>query len=172
MEDIIPKDKLIQKISDSFSEVEFPGNDNLVGQSYGDEPVLVRNHFFGHSDWKILTHEFLDVDGALSFLSDEAFRFYIPAFMIADINGQLDYNSPAFRLCWSVTPQSENDKIAEIWGGGTMGEKAKKCFDQFSKEQVSAIVSYLYWSLSQDENNCTIEQALENYWIQRLKNYS
>ena len=172
MNDIINKDKLIQKIVVAFSEVEFPGNNNLVDQSYGDEPDIVRNHFFGHSDWKKLTHEFIDIDGALSFLSDKAFLFYIPAFMIADINRKLDYNDPTVRLCWSVTPQSENEKIAKIWRGGTIGERAKNCFDKFSKEQVSAILSYLHWRLSQDEYNYTIEQAIENYWSQREKNIS
>jgi hypothetical protein len=172
MKDNMINDELIQKISAAFAEAQYPGDDCLVNESYGAEPDLVRNHFIGHSDWKKLTHEFLDFDGALSFLSDKAFRFYIPAFMIADINEKLDYNDPIVRLCWSVTPQSENEKIAKIWGGGTIKERAKKCFDKFSKEQVSAIVAYLHWKLSKDEYNCTIEQAMENYWLHREKNIS
>jgi hypothetical protein len=172
MNDTIIKNELIQKISAAFSEVEYPGDDSLVDDSYGDEPDLVRNHFVGHNDWKNLTYEFLDFDGALSFLSDKAFRFYIPAFIIADIDEKLDYNDPTVRLCWSLTPQSENEKIAKIWGGGTMGERARKCFDEFPKEQVSAIVSYLNWRLSHDEYNCVIEQAMSNYWLKREKNIS
>lgn len=167
MNDSYSKEELIRKITAAFSEVEYPGDDSLVNDSYGDEPGLVKNHFGGHNDWKILTHEFLDFDGALSFLSDKAFRFYIPAFIIADINEKLDYNDPTVRLCWYLNPQSENKKIAKIWGSGTMGERAKKCFDEFSNEQVSAIVSYLNWRLSYDKYNNIIDQALGNYWLER-----
>ncbi|MBP7809690.1 MAG: hypothetical protein KA163_10385 [Bacteroidia bacterium] len=163
------KDILIQKISLAFRNVEYSGDDNLVDESYDDEPGIIRNHFRGYKDWTTLTPDFLDIDGALSFLSDKAFRFFLPAFLIADINQKLDYNDPTVRLCWSLTPQSENKKIAKIFGGQTIGERARTCFDAFTKEQVSAIVSYLHWRLSKDKHNNTIEQALENYWLQREK---
>ena len=163
------KSELIEKIKLAFSDVEYPGNENLVKESYGEEAALVRNHFLGQKDWKKLSPEFMDLDGALSFLSDQALLFYIPAFLIADVNEELNYNDPAVRLCYALSPQSQNIKIAKIYGAGTLGERAKKCFDTFSKEQVSAIVSYLQWKLSQDEFNLTIQQALENYWLAREK---
>lgn len=90
-----------------------------------------------------MSAEYLDFDGALSFFSDEAFRYYIPAFMIADLNDKLNFNDPTVRLCWQLTPQSENKKLAEVYGGKTIGERARICFDEFSKDQVSAIVDYL-----------------------------
>jgi hypothetical protein len=167
MNETIKTVELIQKITAAFSEVEYPGDEHLVNDSYGDEPDLVRKHFAGHNNWKNLTHEFLDFDGALSFLSDKAFRFYIPAFITADIAEKLDLNDPTVRLCWPLTPQAENEKIAKVWGGGTLGERAKKCFDEFSKEQAFAIISYLNWRLSHDKHNYMIEQAMNNYWLKR-----
>jgi hypothetical protein len=161
--------ELIQKISTAFSDGKFPGNENIVAPSYGEEPELVRAHFYGQSDWENLTPQFLDLDGAISFLSDVAFRFYLPAFMIADINEQLNFNDPSIRLCWAVTPQTENQKIAKVFGSGTIGERAKKCFDEINKEQVNAVVAYLRWKLLQDENNNTIKQALDHYWLKRIK---
>lgn len=159
------KKELIQKINTAFLEREFPGNNQLVNNSYGEEPALVRNHFFEQSNWNLLSPEFIDFDGALSFFSDEAFRFYIPAFMIADLNEQLNFNNPAVRLCWSVTPQSENKKIAKVFGGKTIGELAKACFNEFSVEEKNAIISYLQWKLVKDENDLIIAQALTNYWL-------
>jgi hypothetical protein len=159
------KKELIQKIVAAFSDAEFPGDDNLVNNSYGEEPALVRNHFLGQNNWNKLSPEFIDFDGALSFFSNEAFRFFLPAFMIADINEQLNFNNPSVWLCWSVTPQSENKKIAQAFGGGTIGERAKPCFKQFSKEEINAIVSYLQWKLVKDENDLTVAQALKNYWL-------
>ncbi|MFO0356278.1 MAG: DUF6714 family protein [Sphingobacteriaceae bacterium] len=162
------KDELINLISTAFVGFEFPGNENLIDSSYGDEPALVRDHFAGQSDWQILKRESIDLDGALSFFSNKAFIFYLPAFLIADINEPLDFNDPSIRLCWPLTPQSENVKIAKTFGNGTIGDRAKKCFDSLTKEQTHAIVSYLQWRLSQDENNYTIKQALHNYWLPRI----
>lgn len=161
--------ELIQHISKAFSEVTFPGNDQLVESSYGDEPVLVKDHFKDRTDWKTLDREFLDFDGALSFLSNKALHFYIAAFMIADINEPLDFNDPSIRLCWALTPQSENKKIAQAFGSRTIGERAKKSFDAFTSEQASAVVAYLRWKLLHDENNYTIIQALDHYWLKRIK---
>lgn len=163
------KDQLIQTISAAFAEVEYPGDDHLVDQSYGTEPDTVRNHFLGRDDWRKLTHEFLDVDGTLAFLSDRAFRFYLPAFLVADINEKLELNDPTVRLCWSVNLQSESVKLAEVWGAETVGERALACFEAFSKDQVTAIVAYLQWRLAKDEYNPSIEQALKYYWLPRKK---
>jgi hypothetical protein len=159
--------KLIEKITAAFAELPFPGNDNLVGPSYGEETMLVKEHFSNHSSRENLTPAFIDFDGALSFFSNEAFRYYISAFMIADIHEKLDFNNPVIRLCWPVTPQSENQKIAEVHGGGTIGERAKVCFELFTEEQVQAIVAYLNWKLEKDEDDLLIKQALENYWLKR-----
>lgn len=167
MEGAISKDRLIQKISDAFHDVQYPGDDKLVDSSYGEEPILVRNHFIGHHDRTKLSHEFLDFDGALSFLSDKAFLFFLPAFLIADINEKLDFNDPTLRLCWPFTSQSENKKIAQEWGGGSIGARARECFDKLTQDQVSAIVSYLRWRQLKDKYNLTIEQALANYWLLR-----
>lgn len=161
------KDQLIETIYAAFAEVEYPGDDNLVDQSYGEEPDFVRIHFLGHNDWRKLTYEFIDVDGALSFLTDRAFRFYLPAFLVADVNDKLELNDPTVRLCWSANPQSESEKLAEVWGARTVGERALACFEDFSKDQVVAIVAYLQWRLAKDEYNPSIEQALEHYWLPR-----
>ncbi|MFL5764593.1 MAG: DUF6714 family protein [Bacteroidia bacterium] len=163
------KDKLIEEITNAFSGTEFPGDENLVAKSYGEEPELIRKHFSGQNNWNELMPGFLDHDGALSFFSDEAFRFYLPAFMIADINEHLSFNDPSVRLCWSVTPQSEDKKLAAVFGGGTLGERARECFRHFSAEQVKVIVAYLLWKQEQYDDYC-VKQALKNYWLKRTDN--
>lgn len=161
--------KLIEKITTAFADLPFPGNDNLVGPSYGEEPMLVKEHFSNQSSRESLTPEFIDLDGAFAFFSNEAFRYYISVFMIADISEKLDFNNPVIRLCWPVTPQSENQKIAEVHGGGTIGERAKACFELFTQEQVQAIIAYLNWKLEEDEDDLLIKQALENYWLKHAE---
>lgn len=169
----LPRDELIAKIEQAFADVAYPGDDDLTDSTYGEEPAALVRDFRGKTDWRRLDATFLDQapEGwgtAVSFFSANALRFYLPAYMIADIRGQLA-RDPVSRLCSSVTPIGEQQKIAKIWGGGTMGERARADFARFSAEQVAAIVSYLWWKLeSSDGYDPTIEQALENYWLGRV----
>jgi hypothetical protein len=165
--------ELISKIEQAFADVTYPGDDDLTDSTYGEEPAALVEEFRGKIDWRQLDDEFLDQapDGwgsALSFFSDNALRFYIPAYMIADIRGRLNSSDPAFRLCASLTPLGGKRKIAKIWGGGTMGERARAEFACYDTQKVSVIVAYLWWKLESlggyDE---IIEQALENYWLER-----
>jgi hypothetical protein len=163
---------LIHKIEKAFANAECPGESNLTDSTYGEEPAELVEAFRNKHNWKALEPAFLDQapgewGSALSFFSAEALRFYLPAYLIADIRGALKRSDPATRLCTFLTPQMENRKIARVWGGGTMGEHARNEFECFDSAQVSAIVSYLWWKLESEGYNPTIEQALENYWIER-----
>jgi hypothetical protein len=164
---------LIAKIEQAFVDVPYPGDEFLTDSTYGEEPAALVEEFRGRDDWRALDAEFLDQapDGwasALSFFSGKALRFYLPAYMIADIRGQLRSSDPAFRLCAFLTPLGGRRKIAKMWGGGTMGERARADFACYDRRQVAAIVAYLWWKLDAvGGHDPTIEQALENYWLER-----
>jgi len=166
-------DDLIAKIKMAFVHVKYPGDENLTDSIYGEEPMALVKEFCGKTDWQTLDVKFLDQapDGwgsALSFFSSDALRFYLPAYIIADIRGELMSADPSIRLCSSLTPMGEKKRIAKIWGGGTMGEFAREDFAGYDAQQVSAIVDYLWWKLeSSDDYNPTVEQAMENYWLDR-----
>ncbi|BFM39023.1 DUF6714 family protein [Synechocystis sp. LKSZ1] len=165
--------ELIAKIKQAFAHVNYPGDDSLTDNHNGDEPTALIKAFFRKTDWQKLDAKFLDQtpDGwgsALSFFSNAAFQFYLPAYMIADIRGELLLSDPSIRLCSSLVSMVENKKIAKVWGGGTMGERAREEFAHYDAQQVSAIVSYLWWKLeASDDYNPMIEQAMENYWLNR-----
>ena len=163
---------LIVRIQQAFADVRYPGDEHLTDSTYGEEPAALQVDFQGKDDWQALDDVFLDQapDGwgsALSFFSGAALQFYLPAYLIADINGKLTHSDPAFRLCAFVTPQMQDKKIAKQFGGGTLGEHAQQEFELFDAAQVAVIVDYLWWKLEQDDYNPTIEQALENYWLPR-----
>lgn len=166
-------EELIANITRAFAGVKYPGDDDLTKSTYGDEPVALVREFSGKTDWRRLDASFLDraPDGwgsALSFFSPNALRFYLPAYLIADIRGELASADPAFRLCSSLTPQGEGKKIAKVWGGGTMGEHARLEFGQYDSQQVSAIVAYLNWKLESGAcDDLTIRQSLDHYWLKR-----
>lgn len=163
---------LARKIDAAFDAVVYPGDDNLTDSTYGEEPEALKEEFRGKTDWRVIDAEFLDQApsgwaSALSFFSAEAFRFYLPAYLLADLRGELSMSDPTFRLCAFVTPQAEGTRIAKVWGGGTMGEHARNTFAGFDCEQVRAIVQYLWWRLSEAGYDPIIEQGLEHYWLER-----
>ncbi len=157
-------DKLTEEIKIAFKNNEFCGNDNIVNPSYGEEAKSIKKHFYGQKNWKIISSDFLDKDGALSYFTNDAFNFYLPAYMLADLKGELEINDPSVRLCWSVTSQSENQKLTKVFGGRTISELAAECFSSFSMEQINTIIKYLQWKHDQTDD-LMIQQALCNYWL-------
>jgi hypothetical protein len=163
--------KLLARIAAAFSNVPYPGDDDLTNSSYGEEPEALIAEFRGQTEWRELSPDFLDRacwGSALSFFSDAALRFYLPAYLMADIRGELSMVAPTVRLTAFLTPQDEGQKLAKVFGGGTMGESARRCFDTFDTQQVVAVIEYLSWRLDEgDIDSLTIAQALENYWLKR-----
>jgi hypothetical protein len=162
---------LLAKIEAAFSDVRYPGDDDLTNSTYGKEPAALIADFRGKTDWRELSADFLDRAGegeALSFFSDTALHFYLPAYLMADVRGKLSQALPEIRLTTFLTLQSEGQKLAKVWGGGTMGEHARRCFDRFNAQQVAVVIEYLTWKLeSLGYDDLTIIHALENYWRQR-----
>ncbi len=163
------RDELIYKIQQAFADVTYPGESALTTSSYGDEPLALIKEFSGKKDWRQLDPQFLDQapDGwgsAMSFFSNAAFQFYLPAYLIADIRGELRCVDPTSRLCSFLAFPGET-KIANIWGGGTMEERRREEFNRYDKAKVSAIVAYLQWKLESFEEDILIEAALVNYWL-------
>lgn len=84
------REGLAALIREAFAGVDYPGDWCLRGSNDGTEPYLLEKAFQGRKDWRVLDANFIDSapDGfatALGFLSDEAFRFYLPAYVIADL---------------------------------------------------------------------------------------
>ncbi len=162
------------QIRKAFSIVEYPGDWCLVGSTEGEEPVILKEEFMGKNDWEALPASFLDQapDGfgsALSFFSDEAFRFYLPAYLIADIDGLLEKHSPVFHLTHSFTNEQKDKKLnPKRYGERTWFESARHKFSVFNKEQVSSIISYLKFKKERDAFGANeIGEALKNYWFER-----
>ncbi|MGE0548686.1 MAG: DUF6714 family protein [Kofleriaceae bacterium] len=164
---------LLAQIEAAFANVRYPGDDDLTNSTYGSEAEALVRDFRGKTDWRALSADFLNnaAEGcALSFFSHAALRFYLPAYLMADVRGELTSgDSPDGRLTISLTAQTSGKKIAKVWGGGTMGEHARRCFNQFDAAQAAAVTQYLLWKL--EDPGCidmTISEALENYWLARV----
>ncbi len=166
-------EELIGCITRAFEDLTYPA-DAEISESHGDEAEEVIRVFQGQDDWRKLSGSFLDEapersGSALSYFSPSALRFYLPAYLIADLRGELDRVDPADRLCAFLTPQSEGQRLAQVWGGSTMGERERATFNALDLKQCEAVVAYLWWKLDQVEGQLTIEQAMEHYWLPRLE---
>jgi hypothetical protein len=171
----LPKTAIKQAIQQAFSQVDYPGDYCLAKGNEGEEPALLTKEFQGKNDWQILTPSFLDQapDGygtALCFFSDEAFRFYLPAYLIADLDGHLVQQDPLFHLTHGLDHQTKDELLnRQRYGERTWFDYRQFKFSMFSQAQVVAIVEYLKWCREIDQFSAEIiDQALTNYWNQRL----
>lgn len=148
----------------------------MRGSDEGDEPFLVEEEFAGKSDWRTLDASFLDrapsgLGSALSFFSDEAFRFYLPAYLIADVDGRLASVDPVFYLCHGLDNKSRAQKVnPKRFGSRTWLDTAHHRFSVFKQKEVRAIVAYLVFRRERDPlDKAIIDQSLNNYWASRAE---
>jgi hypothetical protein len=163
-----------KQITKVFAGVEYPGDWCLRGGNEGDEPYLLEQDFKGRTDWQTLDSAFLDqapagFASALSFFSDEAFHFYLPAYLIADLRGLLDRTNPVYHLTNGLDESSRNQRInPRRYGERTFFDHARHKFAMFNKDEAAAIVAYLSCRRDEDEfGRQSIDEALGNYWRDR-----
>jgi len=152
----------------------------LVSSAQGDEPLRVIAAFDDKVDWTKLAPEWLDkvpsgLGSALCFLADEALRFYIPAYVVADMVSTLRMADPAFALT-NGFDRRLRDKRGSPHGEQTGADRARVRWSGLTKEQALAIVHYLEWRVQRDRRDHghivdnSIVQALETYWYDRAAN--
>jgi hypothetical protein len=177
---------VIQEIERGFAETPNPGAAFLVGRREGCEPAEVVAPFEAIERWQDAPVKMLDSHSeALSFLSEGGFRFFLPAFLVADVRGQLDRADPVFHL---VGPFSELNVSVPIdgqvfdrpvggstflnprrYGAMTHEDYGRYRLSVFTREEAAAIVTYLEFrrhgaeSFERDQ----IRAGLERYWLAR-----
>jgi hypothetical protein len=165
---------VIEQIDAAFAAVKYPGDWCLRGGNEGDEPYLLEEEFKGKADWHALDPKFLDrapagYASALSFFSDEAFHFFLPAYLIADLRGQLECSDPVFHLTHGLDDSSRGELVnPRRFGQRTWLEERRHKFAIFGREEAAAVVAYLKLKSETDEfERDRVDQALRNYWNER-----
>lgn len=183
------RDDVIALIRKAFTTAEFPGP-FLRGSNEGCEPAEECDPFQAHPDWRAMPAEFLDAHGgALSFFSEAGFRFYLPAYLIADLAGELQHADPQFHLTHGFHDFTVRETLGgrEIemrhggsaylnprrYGAMTNQDYARFRLSVFTCEEAAAIVAYLeYKRVEHADDPITtgpIDQALEAFWRNRAK---
>ena len=171
------KESLKELIKKTFVNAKYPGDNKLRNSDMGNEPYLLEQEFRGKTDWQSLDPSFIDrsPDGfgtALSFFSDEAFRFYLPAFLIADIDDKLMIAQPVFYLHYGLDDESKVKYVnPRLYGNETWFELKQRQFSVFNKKEAESIVAYLRYILESGRivefQSKKVEEALNNYWLEK-----
>ncbi len=180
---------LIEAIKDAFEERSYPGDDQLCGSEYGDEPAEYALEFKG-LDWRTLHPRFLAYhSAALSFYADEGFAYFLPAFMIADVLGEAGNADPVFHLTHGLYEEPSfnlralNPEVTQASGlsaedlewlqesvrqPSTMDwhAYALRRFSGFRPPERHAITRYLEYRAAHawDFEAVKINAALDSYW--------
>lgn len=151
----------------------------MVNSIEGDEPFLISEEFKGKSDRYEIPSAFLDqspkfLSSALSFFSLEAFRFYLPAYLIASLNKELERADVIFHLTHCFTNSQMDKKVnSKRYGEKTWFDYGKYQMSVFDKAQIESIVAFLNFKMDDKEmfdfEKEPIIGALNNYWSKRLK---
>jgi hypothetical protein len=142
----------------------------LVNSPLGDEPAGVAQAFRDKADWTELDGDWLEQHPeALHFLSNEAICFYIPAFIAADLKGQLRSSDAVFALTHGFAHGIGDTHIrgdkSQTWGA-----YARERWSGLTTPQARAVVQYLEWrggARSAPLEQETIAEALASYWRAR-----
>jgi hypothetical protein len=166
---------IIDEVKAAFPARRYRNEFPLVNSTMGSEPFDVEAEFKDKLDWTSLDPTWLDLvpnglSSALSFLSDEAVCFYIPAFLVADLKGLLKRADPTFALIHGFYKRSRNELInPRLYGDKTWVEYGAERWRHLTLPQVLAVVHYLEWQIEKDGIFLQAEtrEALETYWYER-----
>jgi len=180
---------VIELIQQAFGTSEFPGLAFLQGSFEGDEPEEEVGPFRDQPNWQTLAPDFLDAHAAaLSFFSEAGFRFFLPAYLIADLKEQTQVADPVFHLTHGFYEVSVNAPVGDRvfvlksgktglinprrYGAATSGDYARYRLSVFTREEAAAIVAYLEFRRDSDPlglDKPRIQAALDDFWFDRAQ---
>jgi uncharacterized protein DUF6714 len=105
------KEKLIREIEQAFADIEYPGDDKIVPVLNQMDYWRLSNDFKG-TDWKAIDPDILVKHVYdLPLLTSEAFRFYLPAYLIAALSGHPSGDFSEFTYYGLVPPEAEGSEM-------------------------------------------------------------
>jgi len=178
-----------RRILEAFAPNMYPADAYVVGSRQGDEPEEEAGAFRGRTDWRAIEPSFLDDHAdALHFFTEAGLRFFLPAFLLADLDGRLERADPVFTLTHGFS-----DAVVEVRSGGrvhrrtvggsalvnprlygamTFHDHACARLSVFCREEAAAIATYLRAArdtLAEGTTTHAVDAALERFWLDRAE---
>lgn len=184
------KEEVIAQIREAFGANPYPGDAFLQGSFDGSEPFDEVAAFVGRTDWSKLDGKLLDSHYcALSFFSEGGFRFFLPAYLIADLREELLTADPLFHLWHGFATVSTEVPVGaqkfrrdsdgktllnpKRYGALTWNDYARHRLSVFTREEAKAIVAYMNYKRENDTtglDKSRIDAALKEFWLDRAEN--
>jgi hypothetical protein len=184
------KEEVIEQIREAFGANPYPGDAFLQGSFDGCEPYDEVSAFFGKTDWSALDSKTLDGHYcALSFFSEGGFRFFLPAYLIADLREELLTADPLFHLWHGFAEVSGEVPVGsqtfrrdsggktllnpKRYGAMTWSDSARHRLSVFTKEEAQATVAYMTYKSQHDTmglDKPQVQTALKEFWLDRAEN--
>lgn len=181
------RDDVMTQIRRAFERTPSPGAPFLAGSREGSEAEEIAGAFAPFTRWDQPDAALLDQQyAALSLLSEGGFRFFLPAYLIADLQDRLSTADPVFHLTHGFSDRSvwleygeqrfkrPGGKIALVnprrYGAMTFFDYARFRLSVFCREEARAIVAYLRLKMGADPTGGErdeIAAALEGFWLDR-----
>jgi hypothetical protein len=180
---------VIEKIETAFAGNKFPGARFLQGSFDGCEPYDEVSPFEKLEDQWGIEAAFLDGHAsALSFFSEAGFRYFLPAYLISDLRGELYTADPLFHLThgfsdWTTEVPADDRTLAikhgksafmnpRRFGAITSYDYARYRLSAFTREEAGAIVAYLEFKRDAGSDvidKQAIDAALDSFWLERAR---
>jgi uncharacterized protein DUF6714 len=187
---VIRKEEVINQIREGFGGNPYPGDAFLQGSFDGSEPYDEVGAFVGKTDWSKVDSAMLDSHYcALSFFSEAGFRFFLPAYLIADLREELLTADPLFHLWHGFATVSAEVPVGpqkfrrdsggktllnpKRYGAMTWSDYARHRLSVFTLEEAKAIVAYMTYKREHDTmglDKSRIDAALNEFWFDRAEN--
>ena len=159
------RDALVRQIRSAFSDVEYPGDDGIVPDHVGYDPDVdeVAEALAGKRWQDVTSEDIASLRDGLCFMTSQAFRFYLPAYLTASILDYEEADTAVFCTVMLLTQPRPGDR----------GYKARQ--DAWFQERVEAMTAgqqaairrfleYMGTEHSDDDPLGEIEEALRRYW--------
>jgi hypothetical protein len=183
------REAVIEKVQGAFAGNVHPGGHFLQGSFEGCEPYDEVGPFETVEDWRGIEAGFLDGHAnALSFFSEAGFRYFLPAYLVADLRGGLQTADPLFHLThgfsdWSTeVPAGDRTLVLRHgrsafinprrYGAMTSYDYARCRLSIFTREEANALVAYLEFKRDSDPDvidKTAIDAALTSFWLERAR---
>jgi len=152
--------KLIEKIKKAFVNTQYPGDENIVHKTQYDNEVAECEKKFLGKKWQEVDWNTIDNEGWASgcaFLTNEAYRYYLPAYMIAIIEKYDDMINSVDAVVSSLRFPNTSEEQKEFYVK----------MEGFTSEQKEVIIEFLDW-LAENHNDDFLDdnarQANIRYW--------
>ena len=126
--------RALAQIEEAFAEAPRPSNENLLHEQCMDDNDIVR--LYQVANWREMPDELVETEyAALSFLSPEGFRHFIPAYMSFTLRRLGSGAAAVDSTIWSLAPV--------FYEGAGLHDFAVSKLSALTEEEGAAVVAFL-----------------------------